>query len=208
MDFEYKGGNCVVINVKGTTLVIDGKLSALGLKDVTPSDAIEIATQAEFAVAGEHVTISMPGEYEVSNISILGIPAKRLIDADNSERATMYQLRVGDVVVGVLGHVMTPLSDEQLEALGMVDVLIVPIGGGGYTLDSHQAVEVINKIDPRVIIPTHYADAAITYEVPQEGIEAFLKELGAPHHEPLAKWKLKGALLPEARTVLELTRTA
>lgn len=208
MDFEYKGGNCVLISLKGVTVVTDGKLSNLGLKDITPSDAVELATQPEFSVVGEHVTIDMPGEYEVSNVSILGIPAKRLIDYDGSEKATMYRIRVSDTIIGIIGHVTTPLSDEQLEALGMVDILVVPIGGGGYTLDAHQAVEVVNKIAPKVIIPTHYADPAVTYEVPQEGIEPFLKELGAPYHETLSKWKLKGNALPEGRTVIELTRSS
>lgn len=208
MDFEYKGGNCVVITTKTATVVVDGKLSPLGLKDIVPSDAVELATQPDFSVEGEHVTIDMPGEYEVSNVSIMGIPAKRLIDFDGSEKATMYKIRFGDVVVAVLGHVAAPLSDEQLEAFGMVDILIVPVGGGGYTLDAHQAVEVVNKIDPKVIIPTHYADKSAHYEVPQEELEPFVKELGAPNHETHAKWKLKGAVLPEGRTVIELTRTA
>lgn len=207
MEFEYKGGNCVVITSKYATIVIDGNLSSLGMKDITPSNAIELATQADFAVKGEHVTLDMPGEYEVYDVSIRGIAAKRMIDPDDLERSTIFRVAFPDVAVGIIGHVALPLSDNQLEELGVIDVLIIPVGGGGYTLDAHHAVELVNKINPKVIIPTHYADSALTYEVPQEGLEPFLKELGGLHEE-MSKWKLKAGVLPEAQTVIELTRTA
>lgn len=207
MDFEYKGGNCVVISSKQAVVVIDGKLSTLGLKDVVPPNAIELATQDEFAVKGEHVTIDMPGEYEVYDVSIRGIAAKRMIDSDSSMQATIYRLVFPEVTIGVIGHITFEISDEQLEELGMIDVLIIPTGGGGYTLDSHQAVEIVNKINPKVVIPTHYADKDVRYEVPQEPLEPFIKELGGTH-EVLAKWKLKSGILPELQTIIELTRTS
>jgi L-ascorbate metabolism protein UlaG (beta-lactamase superfamily) len=207
MEFEYKGGNCVVITAKHGTIVIDGKLSSLGLKDVQPKDAIELATQVDFAGADGRVTVDMPGEYEISDISIHGIAATRMIDADGSLQSTMYRIVFPDLSIAVLGHVATPLTDDQLESLGVVDVLIVPVGGGGYTLDGHHAVEMVHKISPKVIIPTHYADTGSKYEVPQEPLEPFVKELGAAH-EVSAKWKVKGGLLPEVQTVIELTRTS
>ncbi len=207
MDFEYKGGNAVVISGKQAMVVIDGKLSLLGLKDVVNKDEIEVATQPEFATNECRVSIDMPGEYEVSNISVVGIPAARLLDQQGPKSATMYRLAFGDFTVAVLGHVAMPLSDEQLEQLGVVDILIVPVGGNGYTLDGHLAVEAVHKIDPRVVIPTHYADDDTHYEVPQDDLEPFIKELGAAH-EVSAKWKVKNGILPETLTVMELTRSA
>lgn len=208
MEFEYKGGNCVVITSKQGTIVIDGKLSNIGLGDVQPKDAIELATQDEFAGAGGRVTIDCPGEYEVSDLSILGISAKRLIDYDETEKATIFRMAFPGLRVAVLGHVATPLTDEQLESIGLIDVLILPVGGGGYTLDAHAAVQAVNAIDPKVVIPTHYADSRVKYEVPQDELEPFIKELGAAH-EVTSKWKLKGGSnLPESLTVMELTRTA
>ena len=207
MEFEYKGGNCVVITSRKGTVVIDGKLSAIGLKDVQPKDAVEVATQVGFAGANGRVTVDMPGEYEVNDISILGISATRMFDFDGSEQTTIYRLVFPGVTVAVLGHVSVSLSDDQLESIGVVDVLIVPVGGGGYTLDAHHAVELVHKIDPRVVIPTHYADKDITYEVPQDELEPFIKELGGAH-EIMPRWKVKNGLLPELQTVIELTRTS
>lgn len=207
MDFEYKGGNCVVISAKQATIVVDGKLAGLGLKDVVVKDEIEVATQPEFATRECRVSVDMPGEYEVSNISILGVPATRLLDFDGSYKATMYRLAFADMTVAVLGHVAMPLTDDQLESLGVVDVLIIPVGGNGYTLDAHHAVEAVHKIDPKVVIPTHYADSALDYEVPQDSLEPFIAELGAAH-EAMPKWKVKNGILPETLTVIELTRSA
>lgn len=208
MDIEYKGANCVVITTKKTTLVIDPKLSTVGLKDIMPKNAVVIATQADLLAAGEEaVVVDRPGEYEVRGISIVGSATERMIDHDKSTQATIYRVTVGDVTFAVLGHTAVPLTEEQLEALGVVDAVIVPVGGSGYTLDAHQAVSVVRQIDPKVVIPTHYADKALNYEVPQMDLEPFVKELGAPQHETLAKWKLKGPL-PEILTLIELERTA
>lgn len=207
MDIEYKGANCITITTKKTTVVIDPKLSSVGLKDVLPKNSVVLATQANLLVAAEDaVVIDRPGEYEVRDVSIVGAPAERMIDHDKSEQSTLYRLIVGDVRFAVIGHVAVPLTEEQLEVLGVIDVVIVPVGGSGYTMDAHQAVAVVRQIDPKVIIPTHYADKALKYEVPQMDLEPFIKELGAPLAEKTPKWKLK--TLPEILTLMEIERTA
>lgn len=208
MDIEYKGANCVTISTKKTNVTVDAHLSAVGLKDVTPKEAVAIATQMGFAVKSEDgVVVDQPGEYEVRDISITGVSAQRLIDHDGSKQATMYRVMLGDVTFAIIGHVLTPLTEEQLETLGVIDVAIVPVGGNGYTLDAHQAIEVVRQLDPKVVIPTHYADSAVKYEVPQMELEPFIKELGAVH-ETMTTWKIKNGLIPEVLTVIELTRTA
>ena len=144
----------------------------------------------------------------MSNITVVGVPAKRTIDHEDVQQATMYRIATGEVTIAVVGHVVTPLSEEQLEALGVVDVAIVPVGGGGYTLDAHQAVAVVRQLDPKVVIPTHFADKDTKYEVPQMELEPFLKELGAEQHETMPKWKVKNGMIPDTLQVIELTRSA
>lgn len=208
MDIEYKGGNCVVINMKGSTVSIDPKLAHIGLKDSKPKEAVVIATQPDFVVESDVLVIDQPGEYEVREVSVKGIPAERMIDHDGSVQGTIYRLTIGGVRFAVVGHTAVPLSEDQLEAIGVVDVAIVPVGGNGYTLDGHQAVGVVKQLDPRVVIPTHYADAAVAYEVPQLELEPFVKELSAPAYEKTPKWKIKNAALPDVLTVMEIERTA
>lgn len=208
MDIEYKGANCVTISTKKVNITVDARLSTVGLKDITPKEAIAIATQVDFAVkSDEGVVVDRPGEYEVRDISITGVGAQRLIDHDGSKQATMYRVTLNDVTFAIIGHVVSPLTEEQLETLGVIDVAVVPVGGNGYTLDAHQAIEVVRQLDPKVVIPTHYADKAVNYEVPQMELEPFIKELGA-EHEVMPTWKIKNGLIPEVLTVIELTRTA
>lgn len=209
-DIEYKGGNCVVVATKKTTAVIDPKISLVGLKDVSAKDAVEIATEARFATNSKdaQLLIEGPGEYELGDFSIRGISAIRHLDNNDAEPiSTIYRLEVGELRIGILGNIASKLEEDQLEALGVVDILIIPVGGGGYTLDATSAATLVRSIDPKVVVPTHYADSALKYEVPQDTLETFVKELGAPI-ETVAKYKVKAAsALPLSLTVVEITRS-
>jgi L-ascorbate metabolism protein UlaG (beta-lactamase superfamily) len=207
-DIEYKGGNTVVIATKKATLVIDPKLSVVGLKDVVIKGDVEVATEARFAINSDDakLLIEGPGEYGVADFDIKGIAAQRHLDAEGL-LSTMYRIEVGDVRIGVIGNIYEKLSDDQLEELGIIDILIIPIGGNGYTLDSTGAAHLIGKIDPKVVIPVHYSDKALNYEVVQDSLDQFVTELGAPV-EAMAKYKVKGtASIPANLTVIELTRS-
>ncbi len=183
LDIEYKGGNTVIIATKKTTLAVDPKLSLLGLKDAKTKDAVELATEERFAVANPEarLIIDQPGEYEVGDYTIRGIAATRYIDTPESEQlSTVYRIECGDIRIAVIGNIAPELTDAQLEALGVIDIVIIPVGGYGYTLDATSAAAIIRKIEPRVVVPVHYADSALHYEVPQDTVEVFEKELGAP----------------------------
>lgn len=207
MDISYHGANAISIVAKQGTIMIDPNISAVGLKDVSLKDATCVVTQPEFRPKGATgMVVDGPGEYEIKDISIVGVPAERLIDHDGSQQATMYRIVIGDVAIAVLGHVATPLSEDQLEKLGVVDIAIVPVGGSGYTLDAHQAVAAVRQLDPKLIIPTHFADSAINYEVPQMELEPFLKEISVPH-ETVPKLKIKNGIMPDTLTVIELARS-
>ncbi len=209
MDFEYKGANCVVITSKNAKVVIDGKLSGVGLKDVMPKDSIAVTTQDNFKpqLSEDNISVDQPGEYEIRDISFKGVAAERMIDYDKSMNATMYRIAYSDLSVGVVGHVAVPLTEEQLEQLGLVDVLIIPVGGHGYTLDASQAMQVVRQIEPKVVIATHYMDSAVKYEVEQDGLDEFIKEY-AGNVEETSKWKVKNGVLPEGNTLVKLLRTA
>lgn len=210
-EIEYKGANGIVITSKHTTLVVDPKLSLAGLKDVAVKNAVELGTEERFLLRAEQSQLALegPGEYEVGDFSIRGVAAQRHIDAPGSEPlATIYRVEVQGVHIAVIGNVAPRLSDEQLEQLGVIDILIVPVGGGGYTLDATSATGMVRQVEPKVVIPVHYADEAAHYEVPQDTAETFTKELGAPV-ESVAKYKIKSAQsLPEALTVVQLARSA
>lgn len=209
-DIEYKGGNSVVLSTKKTDLNIDPKLSVVGLKDIKTKDEVELATEDRFVVENSdaRIIINGPGEYEVGDYTVKGFPAWRHIDTETDEAlSTFYHVECGDVRIGVLGNIAPKLSDEQQELLGVVDILILPVGGGGYTLDATSAATIVRQVGPKVVIPVHYADSGLRYEVPQENLDTFVKELGAPV-ETVSKYKVKSlATLPQVLTLVEVTRS-
>ena len=209
-DIEYKGANGVVIATKKTTAIIDPKLSFVGLKDLKSDDAVEIATEPRFAINNKDAQLSVegPGEYELGDFSIRGISTTRHMDTLGDPKiATIYRIEVGEVRIAIIGNIDPKLDEEQLEGLGVIDILIIPVGGGGYTLDATSAAGLVRQIDPKVIIPTHYADSTVKYEVPQDTLETFIKELGAPV-ETVSKYKVKGtASLPPTLTIIEVTHS-
>lgn len=208
MDISFHGANSVQIASKKVMIITDAALSRVGLKDVIIKDAVYINTHTDFVPVGieDGIVVDGPGEYEIKDISIVGIPATRMTDHDGSKMATIYRIVIGDISIAIVGHIAVPLSDEQLELLGVIDIVIIPVGGSGYTLDSHQAVLTVRQIDPKVIIPTHYADNAVKYEVAQMELEPFIKELSVAH-EITPKYKIKNGVLPEVMTVMEITRS-
>jgi L-ascorbate metabolism protein UlaG (beta-lactamase superfamily) len=209
MELEYKGGNCVVITHKKDEIVSDPKLSDLGLKDQGAQAAVHLLTQSRFAAphADETIVVDGPGEFEVNNCSIWGVATHAHTSPEGPKTATMFRLDLDDITVAIVGHTAAKLDDTQLEALGVVDVLVVPVGGYGYTLEPKQAVDLVRAVEPKIVIPVHYAEDGVQYEVPQAPLEEFLKELGTAPEEPIAKLKLKGGQLPEKLTVQPLLRT-
>lgn len=210
-EIEYKGGNALVVTSKKNTLVVDPKRSVIGQSDLAIEGAIEVATEPRFALnnSSAKLCIEGPGEYEVGDIAIRGVRAWRHIDTEVDEPIdTIYRVEIGDVRIAIIGNIMPKVSEEQLEAIGVVDIAIIPVGGNGYTLDAENAAAIVRQIDPRAAIPVHYADSGIKYEVAQDEVERFVKELAAPVETVGAKYKLKSAAtLPATLTTVIIERS-
>lgn len=209
-EIEYKGGNGVILSTKKASIVSDPKTSLVGLKDLNVKDVIEIATEERFAVNSEEarLLIEGPGEYGIADFDIRGVAAQRHLDAETDpKKSTMYRIEAGDIRVALIGNIYEKLSEDQLEELGVVDIVIIPVGGGGYTLDPEGAAALVRSIDPKVVVPIHYNDPSLKYEVPQADLDEFVKTLGLPV-EDMAKLKLKSAAaLPQTTTIYTLQRS-
>ncbi len=83
------------------------------------------------------------------------------------------------------------LTEAQLEELGTIDILVVPVGGSGFTLDPVGALQVIKAIEPKIVIPTYYADAKLKYPMPAISLDEALKGLGMEPKDRTAKLKIK-----------------
>lgn len=192
MDIQYFGGNCISLTGKGVRIIVDDNLTELNSKAITRHGDIALFTGSHHSSAsGASVEIDTPGEYEISNLSIIGIAARGHMDDPGSNQATMYKILADDVTYFLTGHVYPELNDEQLEAIGMIDVMCVPVGGNGYTLDADGALQLIKLVEPKIVVPTHYADQSLRYPVEQRSLEDALKKIGMEIRETAQKFRFK-----------------
>ena len=204
MEINFYGGNCVKISNRQTSLIVDDNLEELGLTTkTTDNDIVLITSDSLKANKKGRFVINGPGQYEIAGASIKGISARAHLD-ESGEQATIYYINVGGLSVAIVGHIYPDLSDEQEEDLGMIDVLVVPVGGNGYTLDSIGASKIIKKISPKIVIPTHYEDSSIKYEVPQAPLDEFLKTMGTniDDIEKVKSLKIKESDLPDKMKIV------
>lgn len=208
MDIQFYGANCVVITTKQVRLVFDDNLASLGAKSITKEGDVCFFTSSHpSAVAGAKMAVDIPGEYEISGVSVHGLQSRAHMDTDAERNAVMYKVTVGDTKVLVTGHVFPKFSEAKLEDIGLVDVMVVPVGGNGYTLDPEGALQVIKQVEPKIVIPTHYADPSLAFEVPQQTLEDALKVIGIEPKETVRKFAFKPAEVSEATQLVVLEKS-
>lgn len=207
METQFYGANCITITTKHARLVIDDNLADLGAKSVAREGDITLFTGPHGSpVQSAKLVVDHPGEYEVSNISIFGIAARAHIDEEGAKTATMYKIVAEDLNILVTGHIYPSLTDTQLEDIGMVDVLFMPVGGNGYTLDGVGALSLIKEIEPKLVIPTYFEDTSLSMPVPAQPLEEALKALGMEPKESTAKVRLKAIELHDVTELIVLER--
>lgn len=194
MDIQYYGANCIKLTTKKASIVIDDNLAELGAKPVAKDDEIVLTTvvKEDLGKTKPKLFINQAGEYEISEVTVLGIPTKTYTNKDKTFDGTIYKLEGEDVSVAVIGDSTADITDSQIEALGEVNVLVIPVGGNETTLSAKEALDIIKKIEPQIVIPTHYQVGNIKYPTPQASLEEAIKELGMEPSETTPKLKLKG----------------
>ena len=129
------------------------------------------------APGGEPFVIEGPGEYDVKGIFIKGIYSFH----DNSqgkERGvnTVYVLKIEDMKICHLGDIgQKELSNEQVDQIGDIDILMIPVGGI-YTINGNEAVQIINQLEPSIVIPMHYKIPKLKIKL--NNVDKFLEEIG------------------------------
>ena len=142
----------------------------------------------------EALIIDGPGEYEKQGIQVMGVTSFH-DKMNGKERGlnTIYLIKAEDMTICHLGDLgQDKLDDKQVEEIGDVDILMVPVGGT-YTLDAKEAVGVVGQIEPKVVIPMHYKIKDLTIDI--SGPDKFLKEIGLSP-EKVDKFKIAKKNLP------------
>ncbi len=213
MQLKYLGHSSFLIRSKDAKVVTDPfDPKAVGLK--FPKQEADIVTMSHqhadhnhvAGVSEEALVIDWPGEYEKMGVKVTGYPTYH--DGEKgSQRGenTMYKIEVEGITIlhcGDLGHALT---DEVVEEIGDVDILLVPVGGH-YTIGPDEAVSVIHKIEPALVIPMHYGHDSLDQKVfgPLTGLEEFYKKYGSQPSEVVDILNLKKDAVPEETKLIAM----
>jgi len=212
MNIKFFGQSCIQIKTKNSIIVIDPYDSKIGLKLPTLRGDLVLVTHPHYdhnnvkAVKPregktEVAQFSGAGEFESDGVLVNGVPSWH--DQAQKQKNYMYSIYVDHLRLAHLGDLgQKNLDDNQLDLLGNVDILFVPVGGK-YTINGEEAYEITNQIDPKVVIPVHYDTSGST--VGLDTADKFLK-LEGKTPEAIEELKIEVETLPkdEEREVVVL----
>lgn len=148
----------------------------------------------------EHV-ITGPGEYEIGGVFVTGVRTNGKKRKKDEKPNTLYVFDFDGVTVAHLGDLNNVPSQSDIEVLGEVSVVTVPVGGGG-GLNAAKAAEVISLLEPGFVIPMHYRTPGVRLSL--EPLEKFLKEMGIGDITPEESLKVTRSSIPDETKVVVL----
>jgi len=151
---------------------------------------------------GKPHLVDGPGEYEISDVLIIGIATFHDKEGGKKKgKNTVYLIELDEITVCHLGDLGHALTTEQVEEIGDVDVLLLPVGGV-YTINAPMAAAVVRQLEPKIVIPMHYKTPALSWEL--EPVTRFLREIGAKDVQPQPKLSVTRSSLPSSTQVILL----
>lgn len=206
MEITWLGHCCFRIRAKEATVVTDPCDKSTGYSLGRPTaDLVTVsfhdpAHDAVGAVAGDPRVIDGPGEFEISGASVTGVTTYRDKEKGAERgRSVSYVIELEDLRIAHLGGIGHVPTSDQVEEMGNVDILLLPVGGGE-SLDAPPAAETVSLLEPKLVIPMHYKTDIEKAKL--DPVERFLKEMGAKSTETLAKLQVTRSSLPDEMQVM------
>lgn len=211
MDITWLGHACFRLRGRDVTVVTDPPDPKSG--HAIPKTPAEIVTISHDhpghsslrSIGGEPVVLRSPGEYEVRECLLTGLASFH--DEERGKlrgRNTVFVIRLDGVVVGHLGDLGHAVDEAELEALGDVDVLLVPISGADTNLTAAKAADVVHQFEPKVVVPMSFEPDGKKDSL----YRRFLSEMGVKDVQPLPKLSVTRANLPSELQVVVLESRA
>jgi L-ascorbate metabolism protein UlaG (beta-lactamase superfamily) len=161
-------------------------------------------------IEGKPRVLRGPGEYEIGGALLWGVRThRRAADANpaGAMRNTAFVIQLEELTVCHLGDLSdAPLNAEELARVKDADVLLIPVGGN-CTINATQAAAVVAQVEPKLIVPMHYATDETRGHLALDEIERFCKELGATEATPRARLSITPSSLPSEPTVVLLEKS-
>jgi L-ascorbate metabolism protein UlaG (beta-lactamase superfamily) len=208
MDITWYGHSCFRVVERGyATVVTDPFDASLGYEPLRlKADIVTVSHDAPghsnlAAVKGATHVIQGPGEYEIGEVFIIGV-ATYDQTREVPRRNVVYVLDYNALTVAHLGDLDHVPSQSMIDALGPVDIALVPVGGGS-GLSSGQAAEVISLLEPSIVVPMHFQTPALR-GLNLDPVDRFLKEMGINSIETQGMLRVAPGALPEQTQVVLL----
>jgi L-ascorbate metabolism protein UlaG (beta-lactamase superfamily) len=210
MEITWLGHSCFRLRGRDVSIVIDppDRSTGYNLPKLT-ADVVLVSHDHpghnnHAAIGGNPKVLTGPGEYEIRGVPIIGVATAH--DGEGGRRRgrnVAWIAQVDEVDVCHLGDLGSTLTTDQADALGNVDVLLVPVGGHN-TINAAQAAEIVTLLEPKIVIPMHYQTEARRAETKLDGVEGFLREQGAGDVRPQPRLSVTRASLPDDTQVVLL----
>jgi len=209
MEITWYGHSCFRLTERGMATVVTDPFdnTSIGYNSLKlKADIVTVSHDAPGhnytkAVKSTSHVITGPGEFEIGGVFITGVQTNGKSKKDGNElRNTLYVFDYDGITVAHLGDLKQVPSQTQVEALGAVNVALVPVGSGG-GLNAAKAAEVISLLEPNIVIPMHYGTKDAKLKL--DSLDKFLKEMGLGETTPEDSLKVTRTGLPtETRVVV------
>jgi L-ascorbate metabolism protein UlaG (beta-lactamase superfamily) len=210
MELIWYGHSCFRLSERGLATVVtdpyDNK--QVGYESIKlKADIVTISNDTPghnhiTAVKGDPRPITGPGEYEIGGVFITGVQTNgHAKKSEDEPRNTLYVFDYNGLTIAHLGNMNRVPSQAEVEALGPVQIALVPVGGGD-ALNAAKASEVISLLEPKIVIPMHYNIPGASAKLDE--LSKFLKEMGLaePEKVPSLKVTSTNSLPQETRVIV------
>jgi L-ascorbate metabolism protein UlaG (beta-lactamase superfamily) len=210
MEITWYGHSCFRLTERGMATVVCDPFDSeavgyepLKLKaDIVTSSHDAPGHNYLGAVKGFSHAITGPGEFEIGSVFITGVQMDgHGKAAADKPRNTIYVFDYMGITVAHLGDLRSVPPQNEIENLGTVHIVLVPVGGDS-GLNAAKAAEIVSLLEPNIVIPMHYATSAT--KVKLDSLDKFLKEMGVHEVEHAPSLKVTKTSLPEETKVVVL----
>ena len=216
MNISWYGQSCFKIQNKDITLITDPFDKSVGLRPFYGSADLVTISHDHFdhnnysAIKNDPFVINSAGEFEIKKVVVRGIDSYH-DDKKGKERGgnVIYTIEIDDIRICHLGDLgQSALINGQLEKIGQVDILFIPIGGV-FTIDWKTASTIISQIEPRVIIPMHYKIPGVKGDLLKlDGVDNFRNDRGVSPKDAVDKFSVKKKDLPQDESKVVVMKVA
>lgn len=205
MDITWYGHSCFRLVERGKAAIVTDPyddsigytLPKLRADVVTVSHKAPGHANRDIWPKSTHI-VDRPGEYEIGDVFIIGAA---MHNPEEEQPNVVFLFDFDGISVVHLGDLGYVPGQSEVDALGAVDIALVPIGGGK-GLTAAQASEVISLIEPEIVIPMHYKTPQTTLEL--DSLDRFLKVMGVSNPKPEEMLRISSSKLPDQTQVVIL----